>query len=172
MARKKAAGRPTKYDAALAEEICARLMLGESLRRICDDDDMPARRTVVYWLAGRGLDEETHLTFVRQYACAREVQAELYADDIVDIADDDTEDVLFTDDGPVPNTARIQRDRIRIDSRKWVVVKLLPRFAEKLTLNGGDAPIRYENVTNEELAKRVAMMLAAADAKKKRKAGT
>ena len=36
----KSAGRPTKYNAKIADEICERLALGQSLREICRDPKM------------------------------------------------------------------------------------------------------------------------------------
>ena len=39
-------GRPSKYNDALASEICRLLSEGESLRQICGRKDMPARSTV------------------------------------------------------------------------------------------------------------------------------
>ncbi len=59
---------------------------------------------------------------------AREIQAETYADQMVVIADDvDGMDVLYDMDGhPVAaNNVRIQRHKLRVDSRKWIVSKLL-----------------------------------------------
>jgi hypothetical protein len=45
-------GRPTKFSPKLAGIICARLIAGESLRRMCEDNDMPDASTV-----GRNLSE-------------------------------------------------------------------------------------------------------------------
>jgi hypothetical protein len=69
-------------------------------------------------------------TFAEQYARAREEQADGYADEIVAIADeppqlvtkDDGEDVEVSLD-----SAAIQRQRLRIDARKWVASKLKPK---------------------------------------------
>jgi hypothetical protein len=42
---------PSEYSAEIAETICKRLMNGESLRAICADPAMPARATLLRWLA-------------------------------------------------------------------------------------------------------------------------
>ncbi len=96
---------------------------------------------------------------------AREVQAELYADDIIEIADADDEDALLDAKGnPVPNTARLNRDRLRIDARKWVIGRLLPRYAKKLVLEGGAKAIPVE-LPVREMARRVIYLLREADPK-------
>ncbi len=98
-------GRPTIYSNALAEEICRRLADGLSLRRVCEADDMPNRDTVRRWLGKRE-------PFRRMYVAAREMQAEHFVDEVIEIAD--------TDDNPT-------HARVRIDARKWAVVKLAPK---------------------------------------------
>ena len=101
-------GRPTDYSEDLADIICERLADGESLRNICKEDAMPNRATIFRWLAK---DD----AFSDQYARAREEQAESYADEITEIADNDDPD------------GDVQRDRLRIDARKWVSSKLKPK---------------------------------------------
>lgn len=98
--------RPTDYNADIAAEICARIALGESLRRICAEETMPCQRSVYIWLG-------KYPEFMQQYALAREDQAETHADEMLEIADDVTEE---------PNSRRI-----RIDTRKWIASKLKPK---------------------------------------------
>ena len=78
---KKKMGRPTIYSQDLVNTICTRLSLGESLRSICRDDDMPAQSLIYLWL-------NRHPDFLEQYTRAREEQAETHADEIVEIADE------------------------------------------------------------------------------------
>jgi len=104
-------GRPTDYSLELTAAICERLAVGESLRSICRDDEMPSMASIFLWLS-------KHPEFSEQYARAREAQAESHADRIVEIADDDTID---------PN-----HKRIMVDARKWVASKLKPkRYGDK-----------------------------------------
>ena len=158
MARK--TGRPTEFEPATADEICLRLMDGESLRAICSRPAMPARRTVLYWLAGDWPKDDPRAGFLRQYARAREAQAEIHADDIIEIADgEDPED----DGGQFD-----RRARRRMDARKWIAAKLLPkRYADRLVHEGGEKPIRVEPtpLDNRELARRIALILSRADRK-------
>ena len=142
-------GRPTRYTADVASTICTRLAGGESLRSICDDAAMPARSTVTGWL----FDGE-HEDFMDQYARAREVQAEVWADEIVSIADDSSSDVTTDKDGKeIVNHEHIQRSRLRVDTRKWVASKLLPkRYGDKLQHTGeGGGPVPHEHRLAPEL---------------------
>lgn len=99
------AGRPSAYTDEIAACICARLAEGESLRKICEDKDMPSREAVRLWL---GQNDK----FLGQYTRAREEQADHYFDEIVEISDTDEDS---------------QRARVRIDARKWVAGKLRPK---------------------------------------------
>ncbi len=100
--------------------VCARIAGGESLRTICEDKDLPTARGVLKWLNADGNDAA-----VRQYARAREEQADHYADEIITIADDES----------IPPDSR----RIMVDARKWVASKLKPkRYGDKLALGGAD----------------------------------
>jgi hypothetical protein len=117
------AGRPSDYDEILAALICARLMDGESLRTICLDEEMPARSTVHLWLA-------QHAQFSDQYGKAREFQADTIFDEILDIADDGSNDWMEKRGeqgenlGWKENGEAIARSRLRVDARKWMAGKL------------------------------------------------
>src|SRR4051812_41070966 len=82
-AAKKPTGRPPLHTPQLAEAVCHQLMLGQSLKRICKQDGMPSIDTVIRWL------HADTAGFCDQYARAREVQAELYGEETIDIADED-----------------------------------------------------------------------------------
>lgn len=128
-------GRPTIFSDKLASEICARLACGESLRSICRDESMPVLSTVMLWLV-----DGKHEAFSEQYDKARQIQAETLADELFDIADDASNDWMKKqgkDDEPgyVLNGEHVQRSRLRIDTRKWYLSKVLPRFADKQQLD-------------------------------------
>ncbi len=141
-AKPKKKGRPSLYTEALAAKICRRLAEGESLRSICRDEKMPAISTVMGWLF-----DGQHGDFSAQYARAREAQAELRADEITDIADG-------VEHGA---SEAVQAARLRVDARKWIAAKLLPkRYGDKLQHTGeGGGPIRVRpdlsKLTDEEL---------------------
>jgi len=125
-------GRPTKYNQALGERICERLASGESLARICKDPSMPARSNVFNWLMS---ESDVYAKFQDRYAKAREIQYQVMADEIMDIADDGKNDYMESEDPQNPgykiNGEAMQRSRLRVDTRKWFMSKVLPKFADK-----------------------------------------
>jgi len=127
-------GRPSTFAEEVADAICDRLADGESLRKICLSDDMPAKSTVFKWL-GQQPD------FADQYARAREAQADALFDESLDIADDGSNDWMerTREDGTadeVLNHEHIQRSKLRIDTRRWMAGKLRPKkYGEKLELD-------------------------------------
>lgn len=105
-------GRPSDFSQECADDICEAIASGVSLREFCSEDSAPNRSTVFRWL-------EQNEGFRDQYARARESQAETYADEIVDIADE-AEDA--------------QLARLQIDARKWAASKLAPKkYGDKVT---------------------------------------
>lgn len=137
-------GRPSSYTQEVADEICERISKGESLRSICSDEEggwLPGETTVRRWLSG---DEEWNRLFRRQYAVAREAQAETIFDEILEIADDARNDWMQRrgehDAGWVENGEHVQRSRIRIDARKWMAGKLAPKKYGDRILNEHSGP--------------------------------
>lgn len=151
----KPSGRPSDYTEEMATLICARIASGESVRTITRDDNMPAMSTVFVWLA-------KHDAFAEQYARARETQADAIFEEILDIADDGTNDWMERrdDKGAVAswqvNGEHIQRSKLRVDARKWMAGKLAPKkYGEKaaLELTGKDGGvIKTEGATTIDLS--------------------
>ena len=102
-------GRPTLYSCEVAVRICRRIAEGEPLTRICKDEHMPGYSTVLLW-------RSSNREFAALYAKAREDQADVYADQILDIADQ-----------AVRREVDVHCARLAIDARKWVASKLKPR---------------------------------------------
>jgi hypothetical protein len=121
-------GRPSDYSAEITAAICERLGLGESLRQICEDDAMPGKSTVMRWL-------HDHSEFRDQYARARESQAEYWADEIIQISDDGSNDTYKDDEGhESTNHDVIARSRLRVDTRKWLMARMAPKkYGDKIT---------------------------------------
>ena len=105
-------GRPTLKTPQLCAKICERMAQGETLTNICRDP-MPAWTTVHDW---KRSDESFRQDLVR----ARERQAEVWADDVVNISDAD-----------LPTHEAIGRARLRMQSRQWLAGKYNPKFADK-----------------------------------------
>lgn len=112
-------GRPTTFTQEIADKLCGHISLGLGVRAICAKRGMPAQTTVYRWLNDEKMDD-----FREQYARAREDQAEFYADQVMVISDNKSSD-----------NGQIQRDRLRVDARKWYASKLKPKkFGDKLDL--------------------------------------
>jgi hypothetical protein len=108
--------------------ICERIAEGQSLRAICADEALPNKATAFRWLAACP-------EFRDQYAHAREAQADTFADEIVEIADDGKRDYVATEDGLVVDHDHIARARLRVDARKWAASKLRPKkYGDKVDL--------------------------------------
>lgn len=101
-------GRPTKYTPELGDEICEAIANKTPLARLCNErDHLPAARTVYRWL-------REHDEFCQNYARAKEEQADLMVEEMLEIADEtDREDV--------------QVARLRVDTRKWAASKFKPK---------------------------------------------
>ena len=147
-APKKPLGRPSIYSKDLADRICVRLALGESIRSICKDDDMPAQAQIYAWL-------NRHPDFQEQYTRAREEQAESHADEIVDIADETPALLKVRDkEGNIVDikldSAYIAWQKQRIDSRKWNASKQRPKkYGDRVTHGGDDeSPVVVEHNLN------------------------
>jgi len=126
-------GRPTKYTIAVGDEICQRLAEGESLNRICRDEHIPARSNVLKWILAT--ENKLYDKFRDNYTKARECQYQCMADDIMDIADNGTNDYMEREDPDNPgyavNGEALGRSRLRVDTRKWFMSKVLPKFKDK-----------------------------------------
>lgn len=135
-------GRPSAYNETIADDICERLANGESLRRICLTPNYPSQAMVFRWLAA---NEQ----FREQYRSAREAQADVLADEIIDIADGKRAAYEGTE-------ADVQRDKLSVHARQWVAAKLKPKkYGEKLDLTSGGEKLNRE-MNEVDLATRMA----------------
>ena len=120
-----------QYDEAIAEEICERIACGESLNKLAGSEGFPAQSTVYKWLLRVP-------AFAEKYARAREAQMEAMAVEILEIADDTSGDTMTVKRGDyeteVANNEWINRSRLRVDTRKWLMSKLQPKkYGDKIT---------------------------------------
>lgn len=127
--------RPSDYTQEKAEIICDLIAEGKTLVHICALDDFPHYSTVCRWLSA-------HEEFRENYARARQVQADYFADETIVIADTE----------PDPQVARV-----RIDARKWHASKTAPKkYGDKITqehtgADGGAIIVHKRDLTEEEL---------------------
>ena len=155
--------RPTIFSQEIVDQICERLVEGESLRKICKRADMPGISTVIRWLA-----DDAHTAFRAQYTRAREAQADTLADEILAIADTPklgtvTMTKAVTVAGVTGVETKTKRGdmlghrRLMVDSRKWLASKLYPKkYGDRLELGGEVAlkTVSAEPLTEEQWAAR------------------
>lgn len=125
------------------EKICNEIEKGSALRNILKVENMPSTSTFYKWL-----DEDEIKS--KQYARATEIRADIIFDDILNIADQNDNDTFINDEGKeVVNNDVIQRSRLKIDARKWILSKLNPKkFGDKtdITTNGKELSFPILNI--------------------------
>lgn len=109
-------------------EIIERLYKGEALEPILNSDkiNLPTAYTFFKWL----LDP----AYAQVYAYAREVKAHKIFDECLAISDnlEQNEDTI----------AQIQRDRLRLDARKFYLAKVLPKvYGDKVDVTSDGQPL-------------------------------
>jgi hypothetical protein len=82
---------------------------------------MPSQTAVFNWLA-------KYPDMLEKYARARESQADVLFDEILEIADEGKRDTYIDENG-VERTDHdvVARSRLRVDARKWMAGKLRPK---------------------------------------------
>lgn len=110
--------------------ICDRISKGESLRSVLRSENMPSLSNFFAWI-------DNNKDFQNQYARATELRAETIFEDILNISDSTDNDIIELPDGSkVTNHHAINRDRLRVDSRKWMLAKMMPKkYGEKLDID-------------------------------------
>lgn len=157
---KRPVGTPSIFTQALADKICNAIADGDAGRKVCKDVGI-AQATLYDWL-------KTKPGFSEQYACARERQADKYAAEIVEIADELTVEAHYQGEEVTldVSSSAVARNRLRVDARKWVASKLAPKkYGDKLGIGGADdlPPIDVKPQMNDaETAVHLAKILASA----------
>lgn len=128
-------GRPTKFTEEIKTEILERLVNGEYGAAICRLPHMPNWTNLWRY---RERDED----FRNAYARARQVGMEVWEDEIYGIASDTSRDYQPDGKGGVKSdNTSVQRDRLRVDTKKWLMSKVAPKeYGDKLQqeLSGKD----------------------------------
>ena len=129
-----------------AKRICDLIADGYTLRQVAKEIGVESAGSITDWARD---DKE----FAVQYARAKEAQADRFADEIIEIADDSRNDWVEREiDGQMLRAVdheHIQRSRVRIDARKWLMAKMLPKkYGDRMALTGAEVarPIVVEIV--------------------------
>ena len=103
--------------------------------------------TFLGWMTKNVIDAES-------YTRARTLYIETIASEIMTISDED----IPKDAYDRSDNAAVQRNRLRVDSRKWLLSKLAPKkYGDKLTLSGdNDSPVIITKIERTIIDKRTA----------------
>lgn len=119
--------------------IIEKIEYGLSLRKSLKDEGVSSR-TFFEWIKDNDIRQ-------KQYAHACEERSEKIFEEMIDIADDGTNDYMTIEKGDmlynVEDKEVVNRSRLRIDTRKWMLSKMMPKkYGDKLdvTTNGKDIP--------------------------------
>lgn len=148
-------GNESIYTEGLADEICRRLEAGEALIAICRDKDMPPAPTVRRWFT------EDYQGFAAKYARARDIGLDHMAEELIEIADDSSRDWITTEDGrEIPDHDHINRSKLRVDTRKWLLSKLAAkRYGDKTTV---DLNATLRDASDEEVHAKLQLLIVKA----------
>jgi hypothetical protein len=146
-------GAPEVFTQEMADRICEHISTTtNSLRTICNMDGMPSVRTVLRWL------REDKEGFCAQYARAKEEQADFMTEEMIEIADDGTNDLMTVEKGDtsyeVENKEVTNRSKLRVETRKWIASKLKPKkYGDKTGVeltgkDGGPIETKFEITLN------------------------
>jgi hypothetical protein len=151
--KKKANGRPDSFTQEKADRVCQLISTtSKSLRTICKMKGMPSVQVVLKWL------REDRNGFQAQYARAKEEQADFMVEEMVEIADDGSNDLMTIEKGDssyeVENKEVTNRSKLRVETRKWIASKLkAKKYGEKLDMeltgkDGGPIETKFDITLN------------------------
>jgi hypothetical protein len=141
-------------------EILRRIAEGESVLNISRSDHLPARSAIYAAIAA---DPE----FRRDYEAALVSRFEFHADEILEIAYDARNDFMEKTAGDstswVENGEALRRSQLRVDARKWLLARMLPKkYGDRVSseISGPNAgPIQFDDVTDLDAARKIAFAL-------------
>jgi len=120
MADKRPVGCPTDYTVEFAKDFCDRVATSsKSIATIAKEIKVPYG-TIREWLRVKS-------EFSAMYEQAKRDQADFLVDEILEIADDKSGDLIDTDNGTMANNANVNRSKLQVDARKWAAARLNAR---------------------------------------------
>lgn len=107
-----------KYSKTIAEKICERIATGETLNAICLEPEMPSHTVIFKWF-------ERYPDFKQSYENARILQADYFADEMVELKNLARE-----------NPANASAYRVAADILRWQASVRQPRkYGDKLEVD-------------------------------------
>lgn len=126
-------GRHSTYSTEIAKLICEEIVTSnKGIREICKNKDFPSERSIYTWLS-------KHQDFAQMYARAKKFQMEILGEEIIQIADDNSKDDTLM------GATHVNRARLQIDARKWIMSKLNPKkYGDKLDVTTDGEKLNQE----------------------------
>lgn len=120
------------------EAVLESVSTGVSVRKSCEAAGVKVTTLLTWITKDQSLRE--------QYARARELQADALADEILDISDE-----------AASSSEAVQRNKLRVDTRKWSAARLRPQvWGEKVSM---DHKHTFTDETDDELRARIARLM-------------
>jgi hypothetical protein len=138
-------GRPSMYTDELAKDICDKIASHTcSVGELCKlNPHWPKVETIRVWRRSRS-------EFAAMYAQAKIDQIEGLVDEIIEISDNQHRDTITDDEGNERcNSEWIARSRLRVDSRKWLASKLVPKLYGMSKIEVGAEGSLLEKIINK-----------------------
>lgn len=145
-------GRPSLYSLEMAENICILISEGNPLTSICKHSSLPTLSTVFKWLA-------EHLEFSDMYARAREIQADVFAAQITELADENPKTYTDGSGATKIDPAWVNNQKNRIDARKWTASKLKPKKYGDAIKMEHSKEYEVKALSEEELDSKLSVLL-------------
>jgi hypothetical protein len=119
--------RTSTYTPEIADQILQMMADGISTPKIADQLKI-GEATIYAWII------DDYEGFGKRYARAKHIVALRWADEISDIADHKRDDYVMNEEGKmVLDMEAVARSRLRIDTRKWLLSKVLPKvYGERI----------------------------------------
>lgn len=142
-------GRPSTYDRATCEAFCKAIEEGCTLRQAAVKANEKLS-TLMTWVSLGRAGDDALIWFSNAYKAALDTRADILADQVLDIADDGSNDWYLKeskdDDGgwPAFDQEHFQRSKLRIETRLKLLSKThAQKYGDKLQHTGeGGGPIQ------------------------------
>ena len=135
-------GQPSTYTEAMADEICAWIEQGKTLREFCRLEGKPAWRTVYDW---QKADED----FAARFARARDIGHDVIAEEALAIIDEQAEFATGENGGSHRDSAHVKWLQNRAEMRLKLLAKWNPKkYGDRVQHDhklDGDITIRFSN---------------------------
>jgi hypothetical protein len=142
-------GRPTLRTPELVAEFCNRIASGRSIMSICNDNDMPESGTIYRW-------RHESSEFNEKIALAREERKEGTRTKLVELGD------------RVLSDETLDPQRANAAAHAWAKAEAMMQPKTRVELTGANGrPIETNEMSNLELARRIAFIFREAAREKK-----